>query len=381
MDIKVIETLNGGDLELLGADIATVQGFVNMPYLGMFGGNTEENTPTTRPENQQAFDWWGNTALLLSPVLQLNSNTERALGQVALTSQGRVLIEEAVKTDLIFMKPFANITVQVSIIAIDRVKIFIKIQEPDNLQIKEFIWIWDGTRLDLGEPIVTPTAPVAPVLLNFGEQYTDYTVALNSLVFSHAYTTINYTPIVIDYFGAGLSGLTRYTDRIDIDASVPGALLAWLSVLNVPAGGIRSGLTTLLPGLQTINFTTLGDLDYTIIAVDVDGVGADFTGMNASKGIASFEVYMPAISGRIAWVVVKNGYFENIRSVSDVPHLGNTQVITFTPHFINDNYTCLLMDTQYIGTGNILFIDKDIHGAEVTVGTPTRFNMICLLNP
>lgn len=383
MDIKVIESFDGGDLELVGADLATYQGFFNMPYIAMFGGNVQQNTPTTRQPSQLAYDWWGNSALLLNPVIQLNSNTERTLGEVTLNSQGRVLIEQAVKNDLAFMAPFANITVEVSIVGIDKVKIYIKIQEPNNLQIKEYIWLWDGVRLDVGVPIVVPVAPTSPVLLNYDEQYTDYTQPLNSLVFANPYTNTNYTPIVIDYFGAALNGLTRFADRMEINASVPGALFAWLSVLNIPANGIRSGLTTLLPGLQTINFTILGDLDYTIIAVDVDGVGANFTGMNGSKGFASFQVLMPTVSGRIAWVVVKNGFFDNIRSANDINHAGNTKIIPFdTPFAGNSNdYTVLLMDTQYIGPGNIQAILKNVDGPEVTVGAPTRFNMICLLNP
>jgi hypothetical protein len=145
VDILAIETGNGGDMLLRGRDIATAFGWENMVYLALFGGNPNYSTPRTRPNGEQAFDWWGNG--LIAPTdttAQFNSLTENALNTIALTSAGRVLIEDAVKKDLAFMRAFANLTIAVTITGVDRLQIAIKISRPDNLQSEELIFLWDG---------------------------------------------------------------------------------------------------------------------------------------------------------------------------------------------------------------------------------------------
>lgn len=150
MDLKLVETLNGGDLVKKPKDLSVIRGLQNMPYLALFGGNVEASTPTKRIESQQAFDWWGNSLLMpQDQSTQFNSQTERVLHSVALNSAGRLLVEQAVIKDLQFMRPFANIAVRTAIVALDTIAIGILIQEPDNLQAKEFIYIWDATKQEL----------------------------------------------------------------------------------------------------------------------------------------------------------------------------------------------------------------------------------------
>lgn len=163
MDVKVIETGNGGDVFIKGADLALAWGFINMPYLALFGGNVEANSSAKRLATEQDHSWWGNMLLEPNnPKVQFNSNTERTLKSVALNSSGRLLIEQAVKKDLEFMSAFAQVTVSVDIITVDTVRIGIKIQEPDNLQEKEYIYIWDGTLRDLTatDLVYTPPAEI-----------------------------------------------------------------------------------------------------------------------------------------------------------------------------------------------------------------------------
>ena len=144
MDVAIIETLNGGDISKLGNDVALALGFENMPYIAMFGGNPQQSTPSIRIGGEQNFDWFGNV-FESDPVVQTNSSTERTLRNVALNSAGRVSIEQAVNTDLQFMKAFAIVNVSVSIISDDRVQIDIEIIEPTNKQNKNFRYIWDST--------------------------------------------------------------------------------------------------------------------------------------------------------------------------------------------------------------------------------------------
>jgi hypothetical protein len=125
-DLAVIETGNGGDLQLIGNDLAVVGNIENMPYLGMFGGNVEQSTTDTLVADSK--DWWGNGLLMKSnPSIQFNSTVERVINKTALTSSGRVVIENAIKNDLQFLLPQATITVSVSIVATDRLNVNIKI--------------------------------------------------------------------------------------------------------------------------------------------------------------------------------------------------------------------------------------------------------------
>lgn len=150
MDLEVRETLNGGDLVKNPKDFSVINGFQNMIYFGLFGGNVEASTPLVRIPTEQAFDWWGNNLFFPNDTsVQMNSETERTLMNVALNSSGCVLIEKAIDKDLKFMADFATVTREVTIVSTDRVKIEIQIVRLDNLLERPFIFIWDATNMEL----------------------------------------------------------------------------------------------------------------------------------------------------------------------------------------------------------------------------------------
>lgn len=149
-DLEMRETGDGGDLILKGNDLSVIEGFQNMPYLASFGGNVAASTEGAKVPDEQAFDWWGNHLLLTDDkTIQYNSDFERRLTEVALSSSGRIQLEQAILSDLDFMKAFSIISASVSIESVDRIKISIQIQEPDNLGSNAFVYIWDGTKLEL----------------------------------------------------------------------------------------------------------------------------------------------------------------------------------------------------------------------------------------
>lgn len=148
-DLRMIETFDGGDIVLKGNDICVINGFQNMPYLGIFGGNIEESTREFNVDEKR-FDFWGNELLMLNnSVIQFNSDTERLFNEVALNSSGRLLIEQTISTDLKFMDEFSTVSVSASIISDNRIEINIKIQEPNNVESNEFTYIWDSTKQEL----------------------------------------------------------------------------------------------------------------------------------------------------------------------------------------------------------------------------------------
>ncbi len=149
-DLLMQECGNGGDLVLEGNTIKLATSFQNMPYLGMFGGNPEQSTIGPKEEGEQAFDWWGNYLLMSQqPDVQFNSIFEKTISEVALSSSGRLQLERAVKEDIKFMETFSIVTVTAVIDGVDRLEIFIELQEPDNLQSTEFVYIWDNAKKEL----------------------------------------------------------------------------------------------------------------------------------------------------------------------------------------------------------------------------------------
>lgn len=151
-DVRIIEAGDGGDVVLIQqkGDLEIINGFQNMPYLGMFGGNVEESTPIERVVDEQANDWWGNRLLMnQNQTIQFNSLLERTLKNVALTPSGRNQIINAVQSDLSFMDEFSTYEVEVAIVSTNRIEILIKIQEPNNLESNEFTYIWDSTQAEL----------------------------------------------------------------------------------------------------------------------------------------------------------------------------------------------------------------------------------------
>jgi hypothetical protein len=160
-DIKIYETGNGGDINVLGNDLESVYSFENMPYLAMFGGNVEQSTNQVGEDDEQRFDYWGNS-FLIDSASQFNSLTERGLITTPITSEGRILIENLVRADLEFMRDFAVVTVTVRVISDDKLNIDIGIAEPSNLQNLQFQFIWDAATgailggLNVNDNYVTP---------------------------------------------------------------------------------------------------------------------------------------------------------------------------------------------------------------------------------
>ncbi len=77
-DISIYETGSGGDLELLGNDIASTSGLFNMVYMAWFGGNPEASTTGNELESELRDDWFGNALLFENEKeVQFNSILEK----------------------------------------------------------------------------------------------------------------------------------------------------------------------------------------------------------------------------------------------------------------------------------------------------------------
>lgn len=152
-DIRIIESGTGGDVTLRGNDLSSVEGLQNMPYLAWFGGNPDQSTANNRPENVEAFDFWGNFLNeSANPQTWFNSLLENALKNTAITTQGIREIETAARKDLDFMRGFANVSVSVSAPMIDRLKIDVILRQLETNEEDIFSYIWSATDQELTPP-------------------------------------------------------------------------------------------------------------------------------------------------------------------------------------------------------------------------------------
>ena len=170
-DVRLIESFDGGDYVLKGNDIEMISGFQNMPYIGLFGGNKQL---TTGPKvNEQEFDFWGNFLFHPSaPEIWVNSETENLLKNVSLNTATRIKIEQTVLKDLQFMKEFATLNVRVELISVDRIRIVIEIQEPNQLNSTVYSYLWNATEQELqpdqSNGVTQGNGVALNVPLNFG---------------------------------------------------------------------------------------------------------------------------------------------------------------------------------------------------------------------
>ena len=151
VDIMIHESGSGGDLSLINDDLATISGLTNQVYLALFGGNIEQSTVPDLSELDDRQDWWGNSLLLVEN--QLNSNFERKINQIALTSGGVRTLENAAKEDLKFLKDIADVTVNGSISGLSRFELTVNLVEPDKTSTK-IKFIWDGTKKELIQTVI-----------------------------------------------------------------------------------------------------------------------------------------------------------------------------------------------------------------------------------
>ena len=149
-DLLLFESGSGGDILISNNDMTLVETLFQQVYIRLFGGNTEANTTGSEIEGRQRDDWWGNSLLFSdTPEKQFNSNTERVLDNVALNTSGRIDIKRAVESDLNSLSNISDITVNVVILAHDKVQISVMLQKPDGEEDKILQFIWDNARQEV----------------------------------------------------------------------------------------------------------------------------------------------------------------------------------------------------------------------------------------
>jgi len=149
-DILLYETGSGGDFAIISNDLVLGDVLYQQFYLAMFGGNLIASTKQEYLENEERFDYWGNSLVWpTNKARQFNSETERVLQEVVINSSGRMEIIKAVKSDLAYLENMINFDVEVSLESLNRVSILITFTGKTNQQDKSLQFVFDSSKNEL----------------------------------------------------------------------------------------------------------------------------------------------------------------------------------------------------------------------------------------
>lgn len=128
-DVKLVQTNNDGDIDVVNGVVAMSGGLETAAYLSLFGGNEDDDG-----RDQNSHSWWGNNGEATEN--QYHSKTQYLLDKLPATTGNLLRIQDAVATDLAWLtsaKIASSITITVSIPAVNSVNINIII-EADGLE-------------------------------------------------------------------------------------------------------------------------------------------------------------------------------------------------------------------------------------------------------
>ena len=149
-DIGLYESGSGGDFSLLNNDLVLSESLFNTIYIALFGGNIESSTIGNELPTEERNDYWANELVFKNNVKkQFNSDTERALNNNVINSSGRIIIEQCVKSDLVFLSEIVAIDVNVSIARINTIEISLQLKSKLNQSVKNFQFVWNNAKREV----------------------------------------------------------------------------------------------------------------------------------------------------------------------------------------------------------------------------------------
>lgn len=149
-DINLHESGNGGEMAIFSNDLLMGESLFQQVYLALFGGNVESVTRGDELITEERFDWWGNSLFFSeTPTKQLNSITEKTINSVALNGQGRLAIINAVNEDLSYLTKLLNYSIDVEILAVNKIRIIINFTPKSNQENRVLQLVYDNAKNEL----------------------------------------------------------------------------------------------------------------------------------------------------------------------------------------------------------------------------------------
>lgn len=122
-DVKLVQTLDGGDVEITNGVTEMSGGLETSVYLALFGGNEDDDG---RKDN--VFSWWGNRGEVQEN--QYHSRTQNLLQTLVATSSNLVKVKDAATLDLSYL---------IELKIASSVDIFVSIPKLNSINIKVII--------------------------------------------------------------------------------------------------------------------------------------------------------------------------------------------------------------------------------------------------
>ncbi len=157
MEIRVKENLDGGDFVLIEVEDETglfhdlqLDGGLETPiYLSHFGGNVKANTTGNEEPGILREDWYGNAFVSEDPDRRANSDLERALIELPISSGNLLKYEDAAEDDLAWLINngiAASVASEAVITAPESVKVTDTVEQPENDTDTVAVWEFEKER-------------------------------------------------------------------------------------------------------------------------------------------------------------------------------------------------------------------------------------------
>lgn len=149
-DITLFESGDGGEMAIIANDLSLSETLYQQVYLALFGGNIEANSKVLNLPTEEQFGYWGNNLFYKEfPAQQFNSNTERTIISVALNSEGRLKIIQAIADDLQYLSELLQFKVEVFFPDRDKMRIIVSLKEKGNQEDKILQMVYNNAKNEL----------------------------------------------------------------------------------------------------------------------------------------------------------------------------------------------------------------------------------------
>ena len=141
-DVRLFQTVDGGEVTVIGGVMAMDGGLETSVYLSLFGGNEDD-----AGGDDESRMWWGNLGET-ETARQYRSETQNLIQALAATSGNLRRIEDAADRDLAWMideGAASAVTVVVTIPGLNRVRILVIVEAVGKTSDFVFVENWKAS--------------------------------------------------------------------------------------------------------------------------------------------------------------------------------------------------------------------------------------------
>ena len=141
-DVRLFQTVDGGEVTVIGGVMAMDGGLETSVYLSLFGGNEDDAAGADKSRT-----WWGNLSET-ETARQYRSETQNLIQALAATSGNLRRIEDAADRDLAWMideGAASAVTVVATIPGLNRVRILIIVEAVGKTSEFVFVENWKAS--------------------------------------------------------------------------------------------------------------------------------------------------------------------------------------------------------------------------------------------